>query len=172
VLQGFLNFFEAGADDGGLVLVPGSHKYFNEIFKNHSDLGSDGMDFVRISEASIWNGEIKRNGLFPIKVCCSPGDFVIWDSRTIHCAAPAKSSRPIPKDAALPPRRLVAYICMTPADRLSPDVAAWRRQAYQEGHTTSHWPEEAVSAAKRRNTRRDYVPTPLNENQLSLIPRK
>jgi len=59
---------------------------------------------------------------------------------------------------------------MTPSDRLSDDIRRIRVEHYKQGHTTSHWPEEATSAAKRRNNDGDYVPVELNQSQRALIP--
>jgi ectoine hydroxylase-related dioxygenase (phytanoyl-CoA dioxygenase family) len=54
-VQGFLNFFDAGVEDGGLVLVPGSHKVFKVIFDSRPSLGADSMDFVRMTDdPMIW----------------------------------------------------------------------------------------------------------------------
>ncbi len=113
-----------------------------------------------------WEKEIKEAGLKPVKLCIRAGDMVLWDSRTIHCNAPATTvrplviskpatgahtgvfwrsthqARPIPEDGSvLPPRRLVAYVCMTPMARLTQDIKRQRREAYFAGYTTSHWPE-------------------------------
>ena len=102
-VQGFLNFFDSGADDGGLVLIPKSHKIFSELFEQYPTLGSDLSQFVKITDPEIWNGLLKKNGLYPVKVCCKPGDFVIWDSRTIHLGSPAKNPRPIPRVPSFSP---------------------------------------------------------------------
>jgi len=172
-VQGFLNFFDCGLDDGGLVVVPESHKIFKDIFQARPHLSGKG-DFTSFAkDETLWNGEIKANGLSPIKVCCKPGDFVLWDSRTIHCNSSARTSRPLPKlkTVLLPPRRLVAYICMTPADRLTEEVRALRVRAYQNGDTTSHWPEEVFTPPSRKNKgEREYVLVELNESQRALIP--
>eukprot|EP01128_Nolandella_sp_AFSM9_P011892 TRINITY_DN8794_c0_g1_i1.p1 TRINITY_DN8794_c0_g1~~TRINITY_DN8794_c0_g1_i1.p1 ORF type:complete len:281 (+),score=41.97 TRINITY_DN8794_c0_g1_i1:2-844(+) len=100
-VQGFLNFFESGLTDGGLVVVPKSHTIFEEIFKARPTLANSG-DFVNIAgDRSLWEGEIKAANLSPIKVCAQAGDFVLWDSRTIHCNAPATTERPLPKSPEL-----------------------------------------------------------------------
>jgi hypothetical protein len=169
-VQGFLNFFESGVDDGGLVVVPGSHLLFNHVFNARPHLLNKG-DFISVSsDESLWNGEIKTAGLSPIKVCCGPGDFVLWDSRTIHCNSPASTLRPIPTDGTiLPPRRVVAYICMTPASRLNDHLRGIRKQAFYNGDTTSHWPEKEFEPMSRAAF--DIFDAPeLNESQKKLIP--
>jgi len=170
-VQGFLNFFESGVDDGGLIVVPGSHKIFKDIFASRPKLSKFG-DFVPLSsDESVWNGEIKAAGLEPIKVCCGRGDFLLWDSRTIHCNEPARTARELPQEGALlTPRRLVAYVCMTPASRLTPEIRELRVKAYQDGNTTSHWPEDVFSPSVRMNKAEGYSPVLLSDGQKALIP--
>jgi hypothetical protein len=172
-IQGFLNFLENGIEDGGLIVVPGSHKIFNDVFDARRQKLQSMGDFIPFSkDEKLWNGEIKKAGLSPIKVACKAGDFVLWDSRTIHCNESARSSRPLPKDGSvLPPRRIVSYICMTPASRLTETVHANRIQAYTNGDTTSHWPEDVFTPSVRKNNdRKNYKPVELTEDQKKLIP--
>eukprot|EP01128_Nolandella_sp_AFSM9_P010366 TRINITY_DN7145_c0_g1_i1.p1 TRINITY_DN7145_c0_g1~~TRINITY_DN7145_c0_g1_i1.p1 ORF type:complete len:352 (-),score=40.65 TRINITY_DN7145_c0_g1_i1:16-1071(-) len=171
-VQGFLNFFESGLTDGGLVVVPKSHTVFNAIFEARPKLASRG-DFVNVAgDRTIWEGELKSANLKPIKVCAHAGDFVLWDSRTIHCNAPATTERPLPKsNKLLPPRRLVAYVCMTPKSRLTWAVTNRRINAYKQGHTTSHWPEDVSSSSSRQyKLQQAFVPPQLSAAQMALIP--
>jgi len=79
--------------------------------------------------------------------------------------------REIPKDVPfLPPRRVVAYVCMTPKDRLTPEIEALRKSCYETGQTTSHWPEEVSAASARKNRKQSYKPVPLTESMKKLIP--
>jgi len=119
----------------------------------------------------VWDKEVK--GLTPIKVCAEPGDFVLWDSRTIHCNAPATIPRDLPKDGtALAPRRLVSYVCMTPKARAKHNVIAARIEAFELGLTTSHWPEDCVTASARKNRLEKYAPPELTPEQKKLVPMK
>jgi len=169
-VQGFLNFYPAGEEDGGLVVVPKSHTIFNRIFELRPRLKDRG-DFIPLfSDKTLWQVELKEARLFPIKVCCQPGDFVLWDSRTIHCNAPGTARRDLPEDGSLlPPRRLVAYVCMTPASRMKHKQLGARVEAFYQGLTTSHWPEECVTLNARKNSKH-YVPPVLTDNQKKLIP--
>jgi len=170
-VQGFLNFYSSGVHDGGLVVVPKSHTIFNEIFKNRKFLEKRG-DFISLSQdRKLWEYEVPHAGLKPIKVCAEAGDFVLWDSRTIHCNSPADTLREIPSDGTiLPPRRLVAYVCMTPASRLSPETKAARVMCYKTGQTTSHWPEDVSVASVRKYHEKGFKPPELTEEQKKLIP--
>jgi len=171
-VQGLVNFYDAGDSDGGLVVVPDSIHIFNDIFKNRPGIAKIG-DFVRLDKnnnTGIWKNEVQHKGLKPIKICAKAGDMLLWDSRTIHCNSPATTPRPLPTDGTiLSPRRLVAYVCMTPTNRISPQLKAKRLEAYKIGHTTSHWPEDC-NISGRRNTVGGYTPVSLNDSQKQLIP--
>jgi len=168
-IQGLINFYDSGPDDGGLIVVPDSIHIFKDIFKTRT-AKSDFMAVSKNDETGIWKNECKANNLKPVKVCAKAGDFILWDSRTIHCNCPAKTSRIIPSDGSLlAPRRLVAYVCMIPTERLSSEVIAKRVEAYKQGITTTHWPEECESTG-RQNTIVGYTPTELTELQRQLIP--
>jgi len=169
-VQGFLNFYEGGLEDGGLEVVPKSHTIFNKIFSDRPNWKSR-SDFITLAtDKKLWEQDTKEAGLSPIKVCCKAGDFVLWDSRTIHSNSPATSARKAPEDGStLPLRRLVAYICMTPTKRLKPDVIEKRITAYKKGLTTSHWPEECNTPSARSNSK-PYKPIELTAEQKELIP--
>jgi len=170
-VQGFLNFCPAGPEDGGLVVVPKSHTLFNSIFKDRPILKKR-SDWITLgNDKKLWEHDLPQAGLAPIKVCCEPGDFVLWDSRTIHTNTSANTVRPVPMNGLLSPRRLVTYVCMTPASRLTEESRRKRIQCYEFGMTTTHWPEEANVPGIRKN-RKDlkYIPPALTPEQKQLIP--
>jgi len=166
-----MNFLPAGPTDGGLILVPRSQMIFNKIFQTRPQLTGKG-DFVKLYEdRQFWENEYKEANLEVIKLCCEPGDFVLWDSRVVHCNCSASEPRALPTDGSfLPPRRLVTYVCMTPASRLTPESVKARIAAFTEGQTTSHWPEDCLVHEHRRNSRSDYTPPQLTPEQKILIP--
>uniref|UniRef100_A0A6B2LAA0 Phytanoyl-CoA dioxygenase n=1 Tax=Arcella intermedia TaxID=1963864 RepID=A0A6B2LAA0_9EUKA len=171
-IQGFLNVFPSGPNDGGLVIVPKTHTtIFTQIFANTTQWKGK-SDWIPLhNNRALWENMLPKAGLSPIKVCAEAGDFVVWDSRIIHCNAAAEDSREIPTDGTLlPPRRLVTYICMTPKSRLNPTIMDERRRCYYSGDTTSHWPEDVTIAAVRRNKNKNYVPIPLSDYCANLIP--
>jgi len=163
-VQGLVNFYDSGPTDGGVVVVPDSIHVFKEITKDRS-AKADYVNLNRTGE-TCWKNECKP--LTPIKVCAKAGSLVLWDSRTIHCNTGATTAREIPKEGVLPPRRLVAYICMTPRSRLSGQVTKRRVEAFLKGHTSSHWPEEC--STKRRTNQSPYTPLELTLEQSELIP--
>jgi len=170
-VQGFLNFYPAGPDDGGLLVVPKSHTIFNSIFKDRPALKKCSDWITLHNDKKLWTHDLPSSGLSPIKVCCEPGDFVLWDSRTIHANCGANTARPYPKIGLLSPRRLVTYVCMTPTSRLTEDLRKKRIQCFEMGMTTTHWPEESNVPGSRQN-REGYQFTPpnLSPEQKQLIP--
>ncbi len=108
--------------------------------------------------------ELWNNKCTPTKICLDPGkkciwfdvnptiskgDFVMWDSRTVHCNHPAKTREFKPDPIQL--RRLVAYVCMTPvslvpADKLD-ELRKIRVRSWQKAQTSTHWPHEYKPSA-------------------------
>lgn len=93
--QGIINFAPNGPDDGGLVVVRGSHNLTQEFFKKHPDVvdreswGPE--DWFRFAEEEVdW---FTQAGCEVVKVCAGPGDLIIWDSRTIHYNKPPESQQ-------------------------------------------------------------------------------
>jgi hypothetical protein len=163
--QGLLNIYPSGPADGGLVVVPGSHLLFDKWFKEGL-VPSGRSDFVPLSKLpmkELWNSQ-------PVKLCLDPGDLVLWDSRTSHCNHPAQL---IPVHYPKRLRRLVAYVCMTPAQKAKDlkDLRAKRLEAYQNGITLNHWPHEynAHPTDHGGSGKFEYEPTPLNDYQMQLV---
>jgi hypothetical protein len=67
----------------------------------------------------------------------NPGDFVLWDSRTIHCSHPPS----VPSFACLPPQlvRAATLVTMMPTSWANSDVLQKRKDAVQRQRTLSHW---------------------------------
>ena len=84
--QGLMNFAPNGAEDGGLVVVRGSHNLTQGFFKKHPEvIGRETWgpeDWFGFTQEEVeW---FINSGCEVVKVCADPGDLVIWDSRTIH----------------------------------------------------------------------------------------
>lgn len=93
--QGIINFAPNGPQDGGLVVVQGSHRLTEQFFKRHPDVigrktwgPKDWFPFT--AEEVTW---FKNQGCHIVKVCADPGDLIIWDSRTIHYNTLPKSDQ-------------------------------------------------------------------------------
>jgi len=86
-VQGLMNFYNSGAKDGGLVVVPKSHLLFRKLFEVYGVGDPTDGDFIPMKEYPI--DELWHKDRVVYKLCLKPGDFALWDSRTIHCNHPA-----------------------------------------------------------------------------------
>jgi len=130
--QGIINFAPNGPEDGGLVVLRGSHSLTQEFFKRYPDvLGrktwgpEDWFPFTR--EEVGWFTEA---GCEVVKVCAGPGDLIIWDSRTIHYNRVPQSQQ----------TRSIIYACYAPAEFATPKDIELKRQLFQDRRGTTHWP--------------------------------
>lgn len=175
-IQGQFASMKASEIDGGLVVVPESHKYFDEMFDTFPSLGQeypDG-DFVSLYKPeaeSIWSDFITTKGLSPVKLCHDENCFILWDSRTIHCNAPALVDiNNLKKDCTkFLIRRLTTFICMIPMSLLTEDDKKRRRRFFLDGRTTTHWPKDCVGHPNKSSDVESNLPV-LNEIQKALIP--
>jgi hypothetical protein len=85
--QGIINLIDNGPRDGGLVVLPGSHKFNDEFFAQHGTAKKATWGVV----PDDWHGfdeeEMKwfeERGCVATKVCAEAGDLIVWDSRTVH----------------------------------------------------------------------------------------
>jgi len=166
-VQGLLNLYPSGAEDGGLVVVPCTNIQFDQWFNNQMIESRKG-DFIPLAKCPLkqWCGPDVR----PLKLCLDPGDFVMWDSRTVHCSHPARILQSYPHRL----RRLVAYICMTPCSKAA-DLSSLREkrvEAFNNGTTLNHWPHEFnihLTDRSKKHQRHGYNPGQLTDFQKELI---
>jgi hypothetical protein len=83
-VQGLVSLKDQHEGTGGLVVLPGSHKFHDAVCAR---MPASRREFVRLrrddpvfSEASVG---------VPTLVTCRAGDLIVWDSRTVHCNTPA-----------------------------------------------------------------------------------
>mmetsp|Transcript_113980 Transcript_113980/g.322684 ORF Transcript_113980/g.322684 Transcript_113980/m.322684 type:complete len:957 (+) Transcript_113980:101-2971(+) len=136
-IQGLITLKDATPETGGLVVVPGSHRFHGDILTRYRRKPDD-WNFVGLEA----NDPILTEGTSaPRLVCARAGDLILWDSRTVHC-----NTLPLREDWQLLHGqdliRAVAYICMTPAAWCSEETIFQRNHAFNRGVTTSHWPHE------------------------------
>ena len=113
-VQGVLSLVDVSADAGGLQLVPGFHRQFEDWVKTQP------------ADRDPWKPDISGFELLSVEMAA--GDLVIWHSLLPHGTGRNISTRP----------RLAQYISMFPAQ---PDnaalrderVASWRERTPREG---------------------------------------
>jgi hypothetical protein len=83
-VQGVVNLLPNGPDDGGLMLLKGSCALYSDLFNDFEKAG-------KVPEGG-WNKKdrhdhspeqvdwLKERGCEWIKICCEPGDLLLWDS--------------------------------------------------------------------------------------------
>ena len=144
-VQGFLSLTDQNETTGGLIVLPGTHLRFAEL----SDLGRRRRDFIMIPKTH----PILNNAPAIAKlVRCQAGDFVLWDSRLVHCNAPASVTQERPAEEPIELLRIVAYVSMSPANFVQGETIDQfrkkRKQAVRNNCTLSHWSTEIAEASK------------------------
>ena len=134
-VQGIINLSNAGPEDGGLMVLPGSHKLVEEFFDTETDRKTwDPKDnYLFSAEQLAW---FTAKGIKPHKVCAEPGDLIVWDSRTIHYGAePTEKSNTI---------RTVIYAAYTPAKFASKEALDTKAEIFKQYGGTTHWPHDNI----------------------------
>jgi len=132
--QGLLNLKPSQIEDGGTMLYSKSHTFFKETTKYANKTG----DWVIIS------GDLLKK-CYQTMVCPSleVGDMLVWDSRLIHGVTPPQKGFKDHKGCK-EFRRSVVYVCMTPISKIKDKVLKLRKEYYEKGITTNHWPSEVI----------------------------
>jgi ectoine hydroxylase-related dioxygenase (phytanoyl-CoA dioxygenase family) len=128
-VQGFVNLIDCGEEDAGLVVIPGSHKYHEEFFRENKIEAKGG--YMLKPEDEAW---FAKKGLKHKKVLASGGSLVVWDSRTFHYNVPPTQKQ---EDGKF---RMVIYTCMTPKKWITAANLKKKKKAFQEMRTTKHSP--------------------------------
>lgn len=124
-VQGVVNFLENGPNDGGLLLLEGSHKVFAQYRTKYPASGYSGFDVVEVSDSLFDNTRA-------IKICAPPGHLLLWDSRTVHCnCTPKYKPGKIRK-------RMCTYVSMQPCEFATTKELEKRIKWYKEGRLTGH----------------------------------
>ncbi|WRT66716.1 uncharacterized protein IL334_003679 [Kwoniella shivajii] len=131
-IQGIANLAPNGPNDGGLMVLDGSFPLYNQYFDEHEHLKpSDGwnwMDSFAYPEETLkW---FEEKGCKWIKIEASPGDLILWDSRTVHYGDAARGDQP----------RVATYVCYKPAQGIKPEKLEERKTALADYSGTSHDP--------------------------------
>jgi hypothetical protein len=85
-IQGSLILTNQTRKTGGLVVLPKSWKYHNQLSERasmHWNVSNDSHFLLVPKNDEIFNHYTRNNQ--PLFVSAEPGDLVLWDSRTVHC---------------------------------------------------------------------------------------
>jgi hypothetical protein len=157
-VQGLVLLTPANEYTGGFCVVPGSHKNHLAFSERHP-WAIDSGDFLPVPEGD----EILKPGGKLLRA--SPGDLILWDSRSIHCNGPAIAPADKAPPGAVPPSaellRLAGYVCFVPASWCPEAVMERRARATLELVTSTHWPHAFVPTGRSeegtlRRTAQDY----------------
>lgn len=142
-VQGIVNLSEAGPEDGGLVVFPGTHKVTERFFRERTDKASwSRRDFYKFSPDELaW---FEAQGFAEKKVNARPGDLIVWDSRLIHYG-----SEPTPKSDTI---RTVTYVSYAPAELATPEILQTKQQAFEGWLATTHWPHDNITLRSNEPT--------------------
>ena len=150
--QGALTVWGANGHTGSTVVCPGSHKQFAENCARGGKAGRG--SFVRMAG----RGDAEYCARTARQVApLGPGDYVIWDSRVVHCSNGASrnlaphhvlAARGVSEQPSL--LRLALYVAMMPRERAGAHVVEARRRAVRRGATSGHDPLRMRSGAVSR----------------------
>ncbi|KAK5746237.1 hypothetical protein LTR17_000972 [Elasticomyces elasticus] len=153
-VQGLINFAPNGENDGGLVLMKGSAKLFNEFFAREREQGDHEdapppeikfMDLFLFNKRDVkW---FEDRGCELVKINMEPGDFVLWDSRTMHYAK-------FPEGDQI---RHAQYICMTPRKFATEEALEAKKFCFENYYGTTHWPHCNVRPSTEKPMRNGEV---------------
>jgi len=128
-VQGLVNLCDCEDKDGGLVVIPESHKHHKELFKKlGKDVGDDWYKF---------NDEEKKDPIFGkhLKVNGKAGDMMLWDSRTLHCNT-------VPTSENI---RACVYVCQLPKSKVTEKSKKKRQAAWVNKKCSNHHPGDGFS---------------------------
>jgi len=142
-VQSWVTAYDVRPGDATLTFIEGSHKHHAGFRAEH---GIDvGTNWYRLAPDDV--AFYTRKGCVQRAITCPKGSLVLWDSRTIHAGLEPHKSRPLQNT------RCVAYLCYMPRSRIiQPLVIEKRIKAFEDGRTTSHWPDRVTLFAKKPNT--------------------
>jgi len=132
IAQGIVALSESGPDDGGLVVIEGSHLKHQEFFEATGGIddakrhGKPNSYLYDVEEAEWY----KAHGCKEVKVTCPPGSVIMWDSRLIHYNRMPTGTR----------TRIATYACYCPKALATPEILARKAEVFQNRWNTSHWP--------------------------------
>lgn len=154
-IQGIVNLAPNGPEDGGLLVLPGSHQLYDGFFSD--DWYKTADEAYRPGGARHKEDSVKDaytcsstillmlfgqyhfkpheyawfEGKCPdwVKVCAEPGDLILWESRTMHYNCPPSSASD----------RCAVYVSYEPAAMADEHNKQLKRKGFDERFTSTHW---------------------------------
>jgi hypothetical protein len=162
IVQGIINLSPSGPEDGGLVVLPGSHKLNDEFM----DTMTDSETWLPMKDVYLFSKEelqwFADRGVRPHKVCADVGDLIMWDSRVVHYGAePTERSSQI---------RTCVYATYSPASLATAENLALKKQAFEGWCGTTHWPHQYIVPRTYRAILPDGAPDPRDRTQPRELP--
>ena len=143
-IQGFVSLTNNNERTGGLIVFPYTHLRFHEL----KDITRRPKDFVPVPSC---HPVLDRGNAVGKFIQCHAGDFVVWDSRLIHCNSSAFVVDELLTNQSIDFLRIVAYVSMSPATFVSGQTLDQfrkkRKLLAQDNCTSNHWSNE-ISESK------------------------
>ncbi|KAH8900667.1 hypothetical protein GQ53DRAFT_835611 [Thozetella sp. PMI_491] len=151
-MQGLVNIFPNGDDDGGLIVCKGAHQLSEEFHREFKDEPNKIWAWTKewygfTKEGLAW---LEKKGCPWIKINAEPGDLLLWDSRLPHYNLSPKGEQP----------RFCIYTCYMPAADATQEDLERKKIALENTIGTTHWPNALNLVELPVN--RDGKPCPYN----------
>jgi len=155
--QGLVACSESGPDDGGLCVLEGSHllhqQFFAENGLDESRPGGKLNSYVYHQNEADW---FRAHGCKDVKINCSAGSVIMWDSRLIHWNRMPTSDR----------IRTAIYVCYVPRSHATPEQLKRKAEIFHERMVATHWPAlNEVKALKFGGPMRNGKPDPYDRSR-------
>lgn len=160
-VQGIVNLSESGPEDGGLVVMKGSSRLFEQFFDENPVTGPTPWRTAKHKGFHPFHDKdldwYRAQGCELIKVCAEPGDLILWDSRQMHWAQFGESDL----------IRTIVYATYTPAAWMSEEDRALKKDLFEKYETTTHWPHTNLFTHGKAKIAVDgkEVPDPLERDE-------
>jgi hypothetical protein len=160
-----VNLIPVTSTVGGNVVVSKSHLFFphhylKEKFYEERLLELQGDDWMEIPH----DDDIILQDANLLSCLLSPGDMLLWDSRTVHCSYPGSLTEENAtvnaaaegghwsgvQEAANGLIRAVALVSMMPTERATRDILEQRRKTVDSSRTMTHWANQVAPLGNER----------------------
>ncbi|ETO27459.1 hypothetical protein RFI_09672, partial [Reticulomyxa filosa] len=171
-VQGVVLLNDCTPESGGLIVIPKSHLYHEEVCNR---IKYPGGDFVPLPRNDPLFDTLPDGGVL---VQCKAGDLCLWDSRTVHAnqCSTLPDINPITNQPWEMPKegwdliRVAYYVCMTPRYKATNSILRKRLKSFALHITSTHWPHYFAHRLGTGYVQHDPNFT-LNEYQQSLVGR-